>query len=170
MDSKRWWNVIFMLVGVLFGVLFSDKSNAGEDILIPSYHNAEFAKLDSLQCATLNLYHESRSESDIANVMVMAVVLNRVDDKRYPNNICNVVFQPKAFSWTSDGLSDKVYNPKQYKRLYKIVEWAMINQESVKMLSEGIDHYHTTDIHPYWADSLTYKITLDKHKFYKWEK
>lgn len=159
-----------MLIGTLiFILLFTSFETKAEPLEIPMYKNAEFARLSSLECAALNLYHESRSESDMANVMVMAVVLNRVNDSRYPDTICEVVFQPKQYSWTHDKLSDKVYNKEQYLRLYKLVEKVMLNKEFVLEMSEGVTHYHTTKIHPFWADSLKYVTTLDKHKFYKWE-
>lgn len=159
-----------LIVMIILTVLLATFDTKADTIEVPMYNNAETARLGSLECAALNLYHESRSESDMANVMVMAVVLNRVKDPRYPNTICGVVFQHKQFSWLSDNLSDKVYDKKQYLRLYKLAEEVILNKDFVLQMSEGVTHYHATKIHPFWADSLKYKTTLDKHKFYRWEK
>lgn len=139
---------------------------------VPSSNDASKLRLSSQDCMAINLYHESRSESDIANMMILSVVLNRVEDKRYPDTICEVVFGKHAFSWTNDKLSDKVKNEKQYHRLYKLVEDFLINKDLFISLSEGADHYHTVSIKPYWAksDKLKYINTVDKHKFYKWRK
>ena len=37
---------------------------------------------------------------------VAEVIINRVNDDRYPDSICDVVWEPKQFSFTHDGLSD----------------------------------------------------------------
>jgi spore germination cell wall hydrolase CwlJ-like protein len=34
-------------------------------------------------------------------------------------------------------------------------------------ITEGSTHYHSTSVHPYWADSLTKVVTVDQHIFYK---
>jgi spore germination cell wall hydrolase CwlJ-like protein len=103
--------------------------------------------------------------------MVMSVVMNRVSSRRFPNDVCEVVFDKYAFSWTKDRLSDEILDKKQYHRLYKLAEYFIINREVVLELSEGVDHYHTTSVHPYWADSdeLGYTMTVDDHKFYSYK-
>ena len=140
-----------------------------EPIDIPQYDDLNKARLSSQQCLTVNLYHESRSESDIANMMIIMVVLNRADDTRYPNDICSVVFQRKQFSWTSDKLSDKINDEFQYERLYRLVEQALLNKEFLLDMSEGVTHYHTVTSNPYWSSSkrLQYINTIDNHKFYR---
>lgn len=146
-------------------------SVAARHITVPNYKDLHGVRLSSVECLAVNLYHESRSESDIANLLVVGVVFNRVNDRRYPNDICEVVFQNKQFSWTSDSLSDGIENEYQYKRLYKLAENAIINKEMVIKLSEGVTHYHTTAISPYWKGSkgIKYITTIDNHIFYRWE-
>ena len=141
-------------------------------VTVPQHNDLSKARLSSLQCLAVNLYHESRSESDIANMFIVGVVLNRVNDRRYPNDICKVVFDESAFSWTGDGLPDNIYNEKQYQRLYKIVEYVLLNKQLVLSMTEGVDHYHTVSINPYWANSevIQYVTTIDNHKFYRWKK
>lgn len=82
------------------------------------------------------------------------------------------MFKKHAFSWTGDGLSDKIYNIKQYKRLYKLAEQFILNRNIMVSLSQGADHYHTINSKPYWSESdkLEYIMTVDNHKFYKWIK
>lgn len=130
----------------------------------------EAARLSSVQCATLNLYRESRSESSIANLMVMSVLLNRIDDRRFPNEACEVVFQHKQFSWTIDLIYKEVKNVEQWQRLYKIAEYAFMNKELVQEMSQGATHYHATSITPYWVDGNMKRVArVDKHIFYRWE-
>ena len=49
------------------------------------------------------IHGEARGESYIGQVAVAAVILNRVDDSRFPNTVAGVIFQPGAFTAVSDG-------------------------------------------------------------------
>lgn len=49
------------------------------------------------------VFGEARGEPYIGQVAVSAVIINRVADPRFPNNISDVIFQPGAFTAVSDG-------------------------------------------------------------------
>lgn len=49
------------------------------------------------------IHGEARGESYIGQVAVAAVILNRVDDPKFPKTIAGVIFQPGAFTAVSDG-------------------------------------------------------------------
>lgn len=49
------------------------------------------------------IHGEARGESYTGQVAVGAVILNRVDDPRFPKTIAGVIFQPGAFTAVSDG-------------------------------------------------------------------
>ena len=54
----------------------------------------------SAQCLALNVYHEARGQGTAGLFGVTAVVLNRVNDSRFPNTICGVIYQgPTRESW-----------------------------------------------------------------------
>lgn len=135
---------------------------------IPQHSDMRGKRLDSLTCLSVNNFHEARSESDIANIMIMGVVLNRMHDKRYPNNICDVIFDEKQFSWTHDTRSDKIIDTGQYKRLYKLAEYVMMNQDFVQQMAEGANHYHSKTVDPNWNKVYDYITTIDNHHFYRW--
>lgn len=46
---------------------------------------------------------EARGEPFEGQVAVAAVILNRVDSKRYPNSVAGVVYQPRAFESVANG-------------------------------------------------------------------
>ena len=48
-------------------------------------------------CLALNTYHEAKNQSLVGQVATAQVVMNRVEDDRFPNTICEVV---KAVSYT----------------------------------------------------------------------
>jgi spore cortex-lytic enzyme len=49
------------------------------------------------------VYGESRGEPYIGQVAVAAVILNRLEDKRFPHTVSGVIFQPGAFTAVADG-------------------------------------------------------------------
>lgn len=49
------------------------------------------------------IYAEARGESYTGQVAIGAVVLNRVEDSRFPNTIAGVIYQPWAFTAVNDG-------------------------------------------------------------------
>ena len=72
---------------------------------------------EEAHCLALNVYYETRSDNLAGMYAVSDVVLNRVRDTRYPNTICEVVYQgPVRESWKTKkdpDLSDeeRIYNP-----------------------------------------------------------
>ena len=73
---------------------------------------------EALVCLALNVYYEARSQSIVEQIAVAQVVINRVNDDRYPDTICEVVKQGEKntdgtmkedrcqFSWYCDGAKD----------------------------------------------------------------
>ena len=72
-------------------------------------------------CLAVNVYHESRGESESGQYAVAHTTMHRVADRRYPNNICDVVKSHRGkrkdaphlpainkcqFSWYCDGKPD----------------------------------------------------------------
>ncbi|TDX51029.1 cell wall hydrolase [Orenia marismortui] len=50
------------------------------------------------------VHAESKGEPYLAKVAVAAVMMNRVRDKRFPNTIAGVIYQPWAFTPVAHGL------------------------------------------------------------------
>ena len=119
-------------------------------------------KRHELRCLAENVYFEARSESLAGQMAVALVTLNRVNSPNYPNNLCKVIFQPAAFSWTK--------NPKP---ILDMDAWRVAVEIAVAAIKgvipfnlQSITHYHTTRINPYWASSLKHIKTIGNHKFY----
>lgn len=137
------------------------------------YTDMNGKRLGSVECLTVNLYHEARGESNASNLMILGVVFNRIVDNRFPpTSYCGVVFQKKQFSWLSDGKSDKIVDRIRYKELQTLVEYALMHKELVMQMSEGVTHYHSKKVQPLWRFDRGMKAvaTLDNHIFYKWGK
>ena len=118
-------------------------------------------------CMALNIYHEARGEPLAGQIAVGHSVLNRVLDKRYPNDVCSVVKQAKynewdkvnpirhqcQYSWWCDGLDDKPYADKAMLESTILAQY-LLSGKSID-ITEGATHYHADYVNPYWADHMT---------------
>jgi len=124
------------------------------------------------QCLTLAIYYEAASEPDAGQRAVAQVVLNRVAHPAYPDTVCGVVFQGSEratgcqFSFTCDGSLDRRPAKMWWDRAATVARQALAGAVYAPV---GLaTHYHTVQIHPYWADSLETVGTIGAHRFYRW--
>lgn len=62
----------------------------------------------STHCLVDVAYMEARGTDAVGMALVQDVVWNRVYSRRWPDNVCSVVWQPKQFSWTAQGVSQPI--------------------------------------------------------------
>ncbi len=136
----------------------------------------------ALVCLALNIYHEARDQPFIGQVAVAQVVMNRVDDPRYPDTVCEVVEQGPTYSWTDDfpvrhrcqfswfcdGKSDKPRDNTAWDQSLLIAHGVM--NGNLDDFVEGATHYHATYVWPEWAASKTPVVQINDHAFYRWER
>ena len=136
---------------------------------------------EALVCLALNIYHEARDQPYIGQVAVAQVVMNRVADDRYPDDVCDVVFQGPTyswkpdfpirnrcqFSWYCDGKSDKTPDQTAWEQALMIAQG--VHTGNIDDFVEGATHYHATYVLPEWAESKTPVVQIDQHVFYRWE-
>jgi len=123
-------------------------------------------------CLTLAVYYEAATEADAGQRAVAQVVLNRVAHPTYPDTVCGVVFQGSErrtgcqFSFTCDGALARQPARMWWDRAATVARQALAG---VVYAPVGLaTHYHTVQIHPYWADSLHHVGTIGAHRFYRW--
>ena len=136
-----------------------------------------------IQCMAMNIYHEARNESELGQVAVANVTINRASSKRFPDTICSVVYQARMskwwkqnknrdvpirnacqFSWYCDGKSDVVREVKTYEEIEKLAEEVLQGLHNDN--TYGSTHYHAHYVSPYWASSLVKVSQVDSHIFY----
>lgn len=133
----------------------------------------------ALMCMALNIYHEARNQPTIGQLAVGQVVMNRVTDDRYPDDVCSVVKQGTVhksghpardrcqFSWYCDGKDDTALNKEAFERAQ---ENAMIVLNGwAHSLFDGVTHYHADSVTPNWATYKTFVVKINDHIFYRWE-
>ncbi|MXP41032.1 cell wall hydrolase [Altererythrobacter soli] len=124
------------------------------------------------QCLTMAIYYEAASESDAGQRAVAQVVLNRVAHPSYPNTVCGVVFQGSErttgcqFTFTCDGSLARRPAPMWWDRASRVARAALAG--AVYAPVGMATHYHTVQVHPYWAPSLHHVTTIGAHRFYRW--
>ncbi|MEM7223234.1 MAG: cell wall hydrolase [Pseudomonadota bacterium] len=127
---------------------------------------------EELHCLALNIYFEARSESDEGRRAVAHVVLNRVQDPKFPSTICQVVQQGGEqvrhrcqFSWWCDGLSDRPANIKAWnaaQALARTIYWGHSQDPT-----EGAMWYHADYVMPSWGAHFERGPKIGRHIFYR---
>jgi len=138
------------------------------------------------ECLAMNIYYEARGSNLADKAGVADVVLNRVQDTRYPNTICEVVHQGKQkpswkdetkmvmvrnacqFSWYCDGKADDPQDEDLWNEA-KLIAYQMLEYGKFRGISEGATHYHATYVNPSWARTLQQVGRLGSHIYYRWE-
>ena len=135
---------------------------------------------DEKKCLAENIYFEARGQGQAGWLAVAQVTLNRVEDRRFPNTVCEVVKQGLTyasgdpirnkcqFSWYCDGKSDKVKNLKVYSEINELVNYVL--DQKLFDFTGGATHYHADYVRPDWAKTKTKTIEIEDHIFYRWEK
>lgn len=120
--------------------------------------------LTPIACLALVVYHEARSEPIEGQIAVAQVVMNRVHDPRYPDDVCNVVTQYKQFSFYWDGKSDTPFNETVWAEAERVASLVMYDGIYLPQL-EGVTHYHGDYVSPSWAQQMTVVYELGQHVF-----
>lgn len=113
-----------------------------------------------MKCLVDNIYHEARGETETGKQAVAKVTINRLNHKHYPKTICQVVYQPKQFSWTI----------KYKKTKLSVTEWLACYDAAYRVLAKNnmrdfsATHYHNTTVKPKWG--LQRVAVIGKHHFY----
>ena len=182
--------VAIMLTG--FGVFNSGLAVANQETSIEIFDTDLISQKEwpELHCLAQNIYHEAKSESTAGQVAVGLVVLNRVNSKRYPGTICDVVYQGPVreswktkqtpeddaifypvknkcqFSWFCDGKDDSVKNDLAWRKAQEIA-YRLVVLGQYEGLIEGATHYHASYVDPFWSSELYLIGRVDSHLFYR---
>ena len=141
----------------------------------------------SSECLAMNMYHEARNQGTAGILAVSAVVLNRVNDHRFPDTICEVVEQGPTraswqdpmvrfpiknkcqFSWYCDGKSDVPHNKVDYQYFLELSTAILSYELPFLDITDGATFYHADYVMPYWAKTKTRTIEIEDHIFYRWD-
>lgn len=123
------------------------------------------------RCMSHAIYFEARSESELGQLAVAKVILNRVKSPLYPNSICQVVYQNAEqynacqFSFACNGRSDKPRPGKAWERAKSLATLAMAGEADVQVVATAT-HFHADYVAPHWSGAMTRLIKIGRHIFY----
>ena len=124
-----------------------------------------------MSCLAEALYFEARGEPIKGQLAVGEVVLNRVEDPRYPDSICKVVNQGTGrrfacqFTYTCDGKLETVFERDAYAISLKISKILLTTHD--RKLTEGSTHYHSNYVNPKWSKNFERITKFGRHIFYR---
>ena len=142
-------------------------------------HNTPYDLENDYHCLASNIYWEARNQPLLGQLAVAQVTQNRVDSKRFPDTICDVVMEGPTyswkpdfpvrhkcqFSWYCDGKSDTPLEFEAWNMSVMVAENILANVPP--KLLEGAIYYHATNVDPFWAKEKTFIKQIGDHLFYK---
>lgn len=117
----------------------------------------------SLQCLTEAVYFESRGEPLSGQKAVAEVIMNRVDDPRFPKSVCGVVNQSGQFSYR--GNVGKMRKGAAFATAQRVAQEALSG--APRALTDGATYFHTTKVRPSWSKRFTRTTKIGAHVFYR---
>lgn len=125
-----------------------------------------------LSCLSRAIYYEASGESRAGKIAVANVVINRLNDPRFPKTICEVVYQKAIVN----GLFIYQFSWAAFKELVQPNNnaWKESQDIALQILTEGQPddiikrsnalYFHSIDINPGWR--LRKVIQIGRHIFY----
>jgi spore germination cell wall hydrolase CwlJ-like protein len=125
---------------------------------------AEIFAREQVKCLALNAYFEARNSSFEDMLATSHVVLNRVQAERYPDTICDVIKQPKQFSWYNptnppEPRLDNKLEARAWEKAVTVAIMVYLGQSIDP--TNGATHYHAYYVEPYWT--TTKRKRIGKH-------
>lgn len=142
----------------------------------PPYYEADFLDAQpkatggsEWKCLREAIYFEARGESIRGQFAVAEVILNRVDNPRYPKTVCDVVYQSRGrvcqFSYYCDGRAEIMTNKTAKNRAGQIARLTL--DGAPRTLTDGAIYFHTHRVNPRWNRQLTQTAQIGSHIFYR---
>ncbi|MFV2058564.1 MAG: cell wall hydrolase [Thiohalomonadales bacterium] len=156
--------IVILFAALLIGAI-------GTSYKISSDHH----RLKDIRCLAMNVYHEARGEPISGKRAVAEVTMNRAAANKFPNDICEVVYQRNysrrykryisAFSWTNDKITDIPENSAAWLAAVKIAK--QVYDLEVKSEAEHALYFHADYVNPRWAKQKQRIAKIGHHIFYK---
>lgn len=124
---------------------------------------------EEAECLAKNIYFEARGEDVEGQIAVAWVTLNRVESDRFPDTVCDVVWQRSQFSWTHDGKTDTPRNVPAYDAAMEMAIDILFLHEWAEDPVQGSTFFHANwlEKEPFWAASFEFVAEIDNHIFYR---
>ena len=122
-------------------------------------------------CLARAIYFEARSESQLGQLAVATVIVNRSRATNYPSSICGVVYQGASrlnacqFSFACDGLSDMPQTGRAWDAALAVTALALSDDQPMQSMAAAT-FYHADYVTPGWSKSMNRLTKIGRHIFY----
>lgn len=126
-----------------------------------------------LECLAMNIYREAGYEDFEGKVAVAQVTMNRVAHSKFPNDVCEVVYEKNnfsgrivcQFSWYCDHAHrNRKVSESGYTESYEVAVRVLLEGFRLPVLNDAI-FYHADYVHPNWRYERIQQI--GRHIFYR---
>lgn len=121
-------------------------------------------------CLVSALYHEARGESEEGLRAVLSVIKNRKNAKAFPSTFCEVIYQPRQFSFA--GKSQKVavkpvkaLDKEKHRQISYLADEALLGHFK-PTLGPSVLYYTRIDVKKPWMKKVKLVAVIDNHKFF----
>lgn len=174
------WIIVFFLVSSMQQKDHISWKEAEEDYLLlfmwqdylPLKRKEEAKReicLASAECRELAraVVFEARGESLTGKIAVASVILNRVDDSRFPDTIREVLHQPFQFSFIRDMQYQTTPDKKDWTKAYSIAY--DVKHGTLDRVTDATFYLNPSNLNelPRWAREFRHVATIGNHHFYK---
>ena len=127
-------------------------------------------------CLATAVYFEARSESQLGQLAVATVILNRVRASNSSSSICGVVYKGAShlnacqFSFACDGKPDLPEDARAWQTALAVTGLALADDRKMEdkqmQIVATATHYHADYVDPRWSKSLHRLTKIGRHIFY----
>jgi spore germination cell wall hydrolase CwlJ-like protein len=127
-------------------------------------------RLAEENCLARAIYFEARGETEMGQLAVAKVIINRTKNPRFPKTICGVVYQGSQrrnscqFSFACDGHADEVRQPASWVQAKRVANRAIDGDHSLRNMNAV--NYHADYVKPKWSKTMRRLTKIGRHIFY----
>lgn len=135
--------------------------------------------IEQMLCMATNIYHEARGEGHQGMVAVAHVTLNRAQHPRFPNTVCDVVYQGEHrinwlghrvpvlnrchFSWYCDGRSDRALDQAAWISSMEVAQQVLLGEPDPT--GGALFYYNPHKAQPGWRTHMVHTASIGSHTF-----
>lgn len=123
-------------------------------------------------CLAEALYFEARGEPVPGQIAVAEVILNRTQSERFPDTVCDVIYQGShrrnacQFSYACDGIPERFDEREAYDSAQRLAAYLFKGRRAG--LARGAEFYHAVTVKPSWAEKLHEAARIGDHVFLRY--
>lgn len=118
---------------------------------------------DETLCMAQAIYFEARGEPIEGRIAMMSVVMNRADNEKWEDSICEVLAEPGQFSFVKKG--GRVPPVNEHGAWAEAWILANLIQETPNAY-ENLLYFHNTSVKPGWRQNKDREAQIGRHVFY----